>query len=117
MSDGERLFRPTPLGGFMELCGPAWHDERPPCQKKLCFVATNSSVLAEVLGRLAERPDCFYVKYSVKPRDGMYLGRCFLMEEREVGAVWADYKMHPRMMCTVQDDDFTRSFRPATNRT
>jgi hypothetical protein len=63
------------------------------------------------LGHLAERPDCFHVKYSVRPRDGMYLGRCFLMDEHEVGMVWARYKEHPQLFCSIQDDDFTSRFR------
>jgi hypothetical protein len=95
----------------MERRGAGWNDERRYSQKKLCFVATDQPLLVEVLGRLAERPDCFFVKYSVGQRDGMYLGRCFLVDERELGALWATYKAHPRMMCTVQDDYFTRPFR------
>lgn len=69
-------------------------------------------LLADVLRRLAERPDCCYVKYSVHPRDGMYLGRCFLTDEHEVGVLWAEYKAHPRLFCSIQDDDFTAPFRP-----
>jgi len=42
----------------------------------------------------------------------MYLGRCFLMDEHEVGVVWAEFKAHQRLFCTVQDDDFTAPFRP-----
>jgi hypothetical protein len=104
-------FRVTPNGSFMERRGLAWNEERRHCPKKLCLVATDPAVLAEILGLLAERPDCFYVKYSVRPRDGMFLGRCFLLDEREVGALWARYKSHPRVMCSVQDDDFTLPFR------
>jgi hypothetical protein len=98
----------------MQLWGPAWDDERRACQKKLCFVATDRALLADVLRQLAARPDCFYVKYSVRPRDGMYLGRCFLMDEQEVGVLWARYKGHPRLFCSVQDDDFTAAFRPGS---
>ena len=95
----------------MEQRGAGWNDERRYSQKKLCFVATDQSLLAEVLGELAERLDCFYVKYSVEEKDGMYLGRCFLVDEHQLGEVWAAYKRHPRMMCSIQDDDFTRAFR------
>ena len=49
---------------------------------------------------------------ATTPRDGMYLGRCFLTDEHEVGLLWAQYKAHPRMFCSVQDDDFTRPFPP-----
>ncbi len=68
--------------------------------------------LAGVLAQLADRTDCYYVKYSVYPRDGMYLGRCFLTHEHEVGVLWAAYKGHPRLFCTIQDDEFTAPFRP-----
>jgi hypothetical protein len=112
MSRFESLFRPTPGGYFMARLGPAWDEDEPGCQKKLCFVATDRALLADVLGQLAERPDCVYVKYSVHPRDGMYLGRCFLRDEHEVGVLWAEYKQHPRLFCSVQDDDFTAPFRP-----
>ena len=97
---------------FMDIRGPAWERAGPGCNKKLCFVATDQALLADVLLQLAERPDCYYVKYSVHPRDGMYLGRCFLMDEHEVGVVWAEFKAHPRLFCSVQDDDFTAPFRP-----
>ena len=104
-------FRLSSNGYFMELRGPAWTKGEQCCQKKLCFVATDRRLLADLLGELAERPDCYYVKYSITPRDGMYLGRCFLTDENEVGVLWAKYKGHPRMFCSVQDDDFTAPFR------
>ena len=102
----------------MEILGPAryrkrpWYRRKGSCPKKLCFVATDPALLAEVLGQLAERPDCHYVKYSTYQKDGMYLGRCFLSDEREVGVLWATFHAHPRLFCTVQDDDFTAPFRP-----
>ena len=114
MSQVEKAFQITPTGAFMERRGAAWNEQRRFSQKKLCFVATDKALLAEVLAQLAERADCFYVKYSVRQRDGMYLGRCFLLDEQEVGTLWAKYKKHPRMMCSVQDDEFTHPFRAAT---
>jgi hypothetical protein len=110
VSHAESLFRPTPGGYYMACLGPAWNEEGRYCHKKLCFVATDRTLLADVLRRLAERPDCYYVKYSVHPRDGMYLGRCFLMDEHEVGMLWAEYKQHPHLFCSVQDDDFTAPY-------
>jgi hypothetical protein len=80
-------------------------------QKKLCFVATNQELLAAVLEELASRPDCVYVKYSLYQKDGMYLGRCFLTDDHQVGLVWAQFKNHRRLFCSVQDDDFTAPFR------
>ena len=102
----------TRYGKFMDLHGPAARAGTPCCNKKLCFVATDQEFLADVLAELAERTDCYYVKYSVEPRDGMYLGRCFLMSAREVGLLWAKYKDHPRLFCSIQDDDFAAAFRP-----
>ena len=113
MSQLKGLFQPIMDGYFMALWGPAWNEHKRGCQKKLCFVATDQALLAEVLRELAERPDCVFVKYSTYQKDSMYLGRCFLMDEHEVGALWAEYKGHPRLFCSVQDDDFTARFRPA----
>jgi len=80
-------------------------------QHKLCFVATDRNLLADILLELSERSDCYAVKYSVEPRGGMYLGRCFMLEENAVGELWQTFKRHPRLMCTIQDDDFTAQFR------
>jgi hypothetical protein len=119
MSQIESPFRLSSNGYFMEITGPAWYKNKPwymkkgGCQKKLCFVATDQALLADILRQLAERPDCYYVKYSTYQKDGMYLGRCFLMDEHEVGVLWAEYKEHPRLFCSVQDDDFTAPFRPS----
>ena len=99
----------TPNGYFMEHRRPGWERGS---QKKLCFVATDKALLANVLQELASRPDCLYVKYSLYQKDGMYLGRCFLVDDHQVGLLWAKYKEHPRLFCSVQDDDFTSPFRP-----
>jgi hypothetical protein len=80
-------------------------------QRKLCFVATDRAVLTEILFRLSRRPDCFYVKYSIRAKAGMYLGRCFMLTDEVVGRLWARYKHHPAVMCTMQDDDFTKRYR------
>ena len=111
MSSTTNGFQVTASGVFMERRGAGWNDGRHASRKKLCFVVTDQAVVARVLSELAERPDCYYVKYSIKPRDGMYLGRCFLLHDQEVGALWREYKRHPKMMCNVQDDDFTLAFR------
>lgn len=104
-------FQVTSHGVFMERRGAGWNDERRFSQKKLCFIATDQALLMHVLSELADRSDCYYVKYSIEPRDGMYLGRCFLLNDQEVGILWREYKRHRRMMCNVQDDDFTLAFR------
>jgi hypothetical protein len=80
-------------------------------QKKLCFAATDRELLARHLLELSRREDCYFVKFGVNARGGMYLGRCFLTSELAVGDVWAQYKSHPSLFCTVQDDDFVGSFR------
>lgn len=81
-------------------------------QQEALLRGDGQGILADVLQQLAWRPDCVYVKYSVRPREGMYLGRCFLKDEYEVGLLWAEFKNHPRLFCSVQDDDFTAPFRP-----
>jgi len=77
----------------------------------LCFTSTNRDLLARHLLQLSRREDCFFVKFGVNPRGGMYLGRCFLGSDEAVGQVWAEYKNHPSLFCTVQDDDFMGHFR------
>ena len=67
-------FQATSSGVFMERRGAGWNAERHCSHKKLCFVATDQGLLARVLGELADRPDCYYVKYSIEPRDGHVLG-------------------------------------------
>src|ERR1700682_1205782 len=104
-------FAVTPGGVFRERHGRGRAPGVTYSQRKLCFVATDKVVLTEILFRLSRRPDCFYVKYSSRPKDGMYLGRCFMLTDEAVGGLWARYKRHPAVMCTVQDDDFTREYR------
>ncbi len=99
-------------GRFRERDGPAARSERY-CQKKLCLVATDKEHLVRLLMELLQRPDCFYVKYTPEPRDGMYLGRAFLLDEREVGLLWARLKHDPKVLCAVQDDDFILPYRDA----
>ena len=79
--------------------------------RKLCFVATDREYLVRLLHELSERDDCHFTKYSVEAKDGMYLGRAFMKDDRIVGDLWDKYKRDPKLMCSVQDDDFTLSFR------
>jgi hypothetical protein len=116
MSERERPWEPQ--GPYRQRRGPAWDPEAPrspPCNKKLCFVATDEGFLVGLLSELSDRPDCWGVKYSVEPRDGMYLGRCFMSDERTIGALWDEYKRHPKLMCSIQDDDFTAGYRREWN--
>ena len=79
--------------------------------KKLCFVATDKNFLMELLLELAQLEECYFVKLKDSPRDGMYLGRCFFTKDELVGQFWAKYKLHPKVMCNIQDDDFSQEFR------
>jgi hypothetical protein len=79
--------------------------------KKLCFVATDKEYLVRLLYELSEREDCHWTKYSIDPKDGMYLGRAFMTNDRIVGELWDKYKRDAKLMCSVQDDDFTLPFR------
>jgi len=107
----ESQFEPSQGGVFMRRWGAGRNNSVSYSQRKLCFVATDKAFLAHLLLDLSRQPDCYAVKYSTQPRDGMYLGRCFLLHARRVGELWHQFKSHPKLMCTVQDDEFTEEFR------
>ena len=94
MSSTTKSFQMTAHGIFMERRGRAGILKDVSLNKKLCFVATDQALLVQVLGDLAE-PDCYYVKYSIEPRDGMYLGRCFLLNDHDVERFGANTKCTP----------------------
>ena len=106
-----RGFHSVMEGRYMARRGAGHAKDSPYCNKKLCFSATDLPLLAGLLAELAEDPDCYFVKFSTGTRDGIYLGRCFFRSEERVGETWARYKMHPKLLCSVQDDDFTTSYR------
>ena len=109
---GESLgFRAVMNGRFMARDGAGRQPEVSYCNKKICFAATDLIFLAQLLLDLAQDPQAFFVKFSTKPRDGMYLGRCFFIVDERVGETWAEYKNHPKVFCNVQDDDFTGDWR------
>ena len=109
LEDVEAGFRVN--GPFRERDGSARHAGGRFVNKKLCLVATDKLYLARLLLELSGREECYFVKYTTSPRDGMYLGRVFLMDERLLGELWARYKRDPKLMCSLQDDDFTLRFR------
>jgi hypothetical protein len=109
----EASFQPIQGGVFMRRWGAGHADGVAYSQRKLCLVATDKALLAGILLELSRQPDCYFVKYSVQSRDGMYLGRCFMLDDRRIGDLWRELKAHPQLMCSVQDDDFTRPFREA----
>ena len=80
--------------------------------KKLCFVAHDKEHLVGLLLALSHRTDCYVVKYSIEPRDAMYLGRAFMTSDEVVGRLWAGFHDDPKVFCSIQDDDFTERFRP-----
>ncbi len=112
----EEYFEPQFEGVYMKRLGDAFDDSGDPREsypkKKVCFVATDKALLAEVLYELSQLPSCWGVKYSTEDRDGMYLGRFVCVDEEVIGQTWSKYKFHPKLMCTVQDDGFTKRFRP-----
>lgn len=96
--------------GFLCANGPAY-EAGAYCTKKLCLVATDRDYLLGVLERFLARADCFFVKYSPAPRDAMFLGRIFLTRADEIGKAWRELKRDQKLLCSVQDDDFTLAYR------
>jgi hypothetical protein len=109
-SDLESHFTPILGGKFMSRYGGAGRSAVR-SEMKVCFVATDKAFLVELLYQLSLRKDCCSVKYSVFPRDGMYLGRCFLTSEDAAGRLCAGYKSHHKLMVSIQDDEFFNDFR------
>ena len=97
-------------GRFMARYGAAGRDAKR-SETKICFVATDRAFLVGLLHRLSLRDDCCYVKYSTFERDGMVLGRCFLTTAEAAARLCAEYKAHPKLMVSLQDDDFFNAFR------
>lgn len=104
------VVRPVQRWSLYPVLGAGVEPRGASLREEVCFVATDRALLVEVLCSLAERAVCFYVKYSVQPRDGIYFGRCFLIDEHEVGMHRARNKSHPRLYCAVQADEFTDPF-------
>jgi len=94
----------------MERWGPAG-ESAPYSQKKLCLVATDAAFLIDLLYGLSLRADCSYVKYATFTREGMVLGRCFMRTDAAAAELCQELKGHPRLMVSVQDDDFFNPYR------
>jgi putative acetyltransferase len=94
----------------MDRVGP-YGRESPGSNKKLCIVATDLRLLVDLLYGLSLRPDCAVVKYGTDQRDGMYLGRVFLATDAAAAELCEALKGHPRIMVSLQDDDFFNAFR------
>ncbi len=103
-------FRLTSNGRFAERLGPQGrgvaHSE-----KKLCVVATDLSLLCDLLFGLSLRHDCYYVKYGLVEREGMYLGRAFMTRDAAAAELCQELKGNPRLMVSLQDDSYFNDFR------
>ena len=106
----EHEFKSSHGGNFMGRFGPVGEGS-PHSQKKVCLAATDHEFLIRFLYALSLRNDCYYVKYSTRARDGMYLGRCFLETDEAAGRLCQDLKAHPKLLVTIQDDEFFNGFR------
>ncbi len=96
---------------FLCLDGPAKKAGLKHSNMKVCFTTKDSEFLKKLLIRIAQDEHCYWVKLSTKSRDGMFLGRSFFTTKEKAGETWAKYKMHPRLMVTLQDDDFSSAYR------
>ena len=85
--DIEKNFSSVMDGRFKHIQGPAKLAGESYSNHKVCIAATDQMALAQLLYDLSLREDCYYVKYSTMPRDGMYLGRCFLTTDDAVGNI------------------------------
>jgi hypothetical protein len=106
----EAEFTPSHGGVFMSRHGAAG-EAAAYSNKKVCFVATDKAFLVALLHELSLRADCYRVKYSTTARDGMFLGRCFLTSDEAAGRLCQHHKAHPKLLVTLQDDDFFNAFR------
>lgn len=103
-------FTRWPSGRFMERWGPLG-EEASGSSQKLCLVATDAAFLIDLLYGLSLRADCVHVKYGTIAREGMYLGRCSLQTAAATAELCQQLKGHPRLMVSVQDDDFFNPYR------
>lgn len=95
-------------GSFLCIDGPAKLTNKMASQQKLCFTATDFEFLKSLLKQLSKNEECYFVKTSKKSRDGMYLGRCFFTSPNKAWAIWAEYKNHPKLRVSIQNDDVRR---------
>lgn len=80
-------------------------------KKKLCFAATDKEFLMNLLFEFSQDANCYFVKFTEKARDGMYLGRAFFVSDEIAAQQWAKYKPHPKLLCSIQDDEFVKPYR------
>ena len=105
-------FEPMMEGVYMVRHGPAIDcpsQERP--HLKLCITTRNQEVLVQELLEVSRLPHCFAVKFSTQAKEGMYLGRTYILGDEENGRLWQKFKRHPHFYCSLQDDGYTARFR------
>ena len=103
-------FNLVPSGRFRERFGLLGRG-KPFSDKKLCLVATDPVRLIDLLYGISLREDCFYVKYGMIAREGMYLGRVSLATDQAVSELCQQLKGHPSLMVSLQDDAWFKKFR------
>lgn len=103
-------FKLVPSGRFRERFGPLGRDAAF-SNMKLCLVATDPVRLLDLLYGISLRQDCFYVKYGMIAREGMYLGRVSLATAEAVSELCQQLKGHPSLMVSLQDDAWFDKFR------
>jgi hypothetical protein len=96
---------------FLCLDGPAKLAGETYSQMKVCFTTCREEILKNILIDLSSSQNCYWVKMSTIPRDGMLIGRCFFTTKEAAGKVWAKYKHHPFIIVNLQDDEFAQHFR------
>lgn len=106
-------FELTACGSYRFRYGPVGRGAAH-SKKKVCLVATDRPFLVGLLHELSLRDDCFYVKYSTYAREGMLLGRVFMITDDAAGRLCEELKSHPKLFASIQDDDFFAPFRAAS---
>ena len=105
----------TRKGSFLNRDGKARSNSGSHSNKKLCFVSTDKNFLMELLIKLSDLKDCYFVKLTAEPKDGMYLGRCFFTSDQLVGEYWAKYKQpkhkwRPKKSVLSKHDQYTQLY-------
>ena len=106
----EGAFALTPSGAFLRRFGPGGKSASYSHQK-ICLVATDPAQLAALLYALSLREEVHYVKYDVRPRAGMWRGRCFARSDEAAGALWRELRSNRDVLVSIQDDRFVARFR------
>lgn len=91
--------------------GPGRREGQNRSRYKLCLTSARREPLAQLLFRLAEHPECYFVKFGWKSQGGIYWGRFLATTDQAIGSLWAELRSSEEIICAVQDDDFTLSYR------